>query len=127
MAIKHTYNADGGVLITGTGVVTATEVFDRIDSLYATAEQVSQIRYLLIDFTAVSSWKMTPAEIVKTAQLDRNAVQINPAMIITIAANDERTYGLSRMWEAYLDSSPLQSRVFKTVADCEAWLASLSA
>ena len=125
MPINHSYSEDGGVVITGAGLVTAKELFDGMNTLYATPEQISKIRYQLSDFTAVSSWQITTAEIVELANLDNIAAKINPSMLIAIAANDDLTYGLSRLWEAYLDSSPLKSHVFKTVEECKAWLAPL--
>ena len=125
MPIEYSCGADGGIFLTATGLVTADELFDGMNTLYATPEKISKIRYQLSDFTAVSSWQITTAEIVELAKLDNLAAQINPTMLIAIAADDGLAYGLSRMWEAYLDSSPLKSHVFKTVEECKTWLAPL--
>ena len=79
-------------------------------------------RYQIVDLTHTTSLVLSTEDIERIANQDKNAkISIGPLAIAVVAAKD-LDYGLSRMWEAYADTSGIQTMVFKDLVTSEEWI-----
>ena len=124
MPVTYAYIENGGVLLVGTGTVLAADIIDVNKSIYASPEMVNKIRYQICDYTAVESMKISSDEIITIAEQDNRAAEVNPTMLISVAAKKDLSFGLSRVWEAYTDQGPFRTEVLRTVEDCREWIRS---
>ena len=107
-----------------TGTVVAADIIEVNKSIYASPEMIKKIRYQICDYTAVENMQISPNEIWAIAEQDNRAAEVNPTMLISIAAKKDLSFGLSRVWEAYTGAGPFRTEVFRTVEDCREWIRS---
>ena len=124
MPVTYEYIENGGVLLVGTGTVVAADIIDVNKSIYASPEMIKKIRYQIGDYTAVESMQISSREIEAIADQDKRAADVNPTMLISIAAKKDLSFGLSRVWEAYTNGAPFRTGIFRTVEDCREWIRS---
>jgi len=110
-----------GVLWTGTGVVTGRELHDANAEIYSD-DHVFDQRYQLVNLVNVERFDVTPEDIREIAAQDRAGAAKNPHIIVAVAGESDLVFGLSRMWEAHVDKSPLKTCVFRTVAEAREWI-----
>jgi len=58
-------------------------------------------------------------------EVDRSLVELIPRTAIAIVAPKDELFGLSRMWEMMVGVPGWETRVFRSRADAEAWLATV--
>ena len=124
MPVTYAYIENGGVLLVGTGTVVAADIIEVNKSIYASPEMIKNIRYQICDYTAVENMQISTDEIWAIADQDNRAAEVNPTMLISVAAKKDLSFGLSRVWEAYTDAGPFRTEVFRTVEDCREWIRS---
>lgn len=124
MPVKYAYIENGGVLLVGTGTVVAADIIEVNKAIYASPEMIRKIRYQICDYTAVENMQISSKEIPAIADQDNRAAEVNPTMLISIAAKKDLSFGLSRVWEAYTDQGPFRTEVLRTVEDCREWIRS---
>ncbi len=124
MPIKCSYDKNGGVILIGTGTLLAKDILEVNRSIYATHEKIKKIPYQICDYTKVEKVKIESEELIKIAEQDNEAALVNPGMIIAVAAKKDLTFGLSRVWEAHINTSIEKLHVFRTVQECEEWIES---
>ncbi len=122
MPMSFAYLGDGGILIKGEGVVTASDVKGGNDIIYESPEKIKEILYQICDFSNISDVKISGFEIRELAIQDKKAAEINPNMLIALVTGMDFTFGLSRMWEAFSCDSPFESKVFRNMDDAEQWI-----
>lgn len=98
MPVRYTYVENGGVLLTGTGKVSGEAILEVNRAIYATPEMIMGIRCQIRDYTAVGNWRISGEEIRMIAEQDKRAAEVNPAMVVAVAAREQIAFGLSRMW-----------------------------
>ncbi len=116
------YRNDGGVILSWKGLVTGKELIDAFSEIYATDEQIKRIAYQLVIFTKSEEIMVTTNDLKEVASLDIRASKVNPSMLVAVVGERDIVFGLSRMWEAFVDDAPLKTRVFRTLEDAEDWL-----
>ncbi len=116
------YRNDGGVILSWKGLVTGKELIDAFSEIYATDEQIKRIAYQLVIFTKSEEIMVTANDLKEVASLDIRASKVNPSMLVAVVGERDIVFGLSRMWEAFVDDAPLKTRVFRTLEDAEDWL-----
>ncbi len=124
MPVTYAYIENGGVLLVGTGTVVAVDIIDVNESIYASPEMIKKIRFQICDYTAVEKMEISSEEVVTIAEQDNLAAEVNPTMLITIAAKKDLSFGIARVWEAYTGGSPFRTEVFRTLEDCREWIRS---
>ena len=120
MTLKYIKN--GGVLLKGEGVVTGMDIMQANDTIYNSPEEIQKIKYQLCDYTNVSELNVSSEELKRLAAQDKRAAKINPHMFLALVGEKDLVYGLIRMWEAYVDISPLESMAFRNIKDAEKWI-----
>ena len=106
------------VLSTATGTFTAADAWDQIEQLHADP-QFSPSFGQLLDFIAVVSIKLTPAEIKRLAE----AALFSPASNRAFVSPTPLLYGLSRMYAAQREvKGDTGIGVFRTLVEARVWL-----
>jgi len=116
------YIGEGGVLAKGKGVLTGSDLIKLNDIIYESPEKIKKIAYQICDLSNVSSTSISTLELEHVASQDKKASESNPNMLIAIVGEDDLTYGLARMWEAYSYNSPFETMVFREIEDAHQWI-----
>ncbi|WP_419195402.1 hypothetical protein [Engelhardtia mirabilis] len=111
-------------MLRGRGTVSARQLLDVKEVLFGSDEVTRAITYLLVDFEDVAEVEAGEDEVRAIAERDRRAGVVNPGMIIAVVALKDLHYGLSRMWEIMLESAPMETQVFRSRPEAEAWIVS---
>jgi hypothetical protein len=122
MPINIAYMEDGGIMATGEGVVTGSEIKEVNNTIYESPEKIQKIAYQLCDFSNISGASASTFEIEQIASQDKKASEINPNMLVAIVVGEDLSYGLSRMWESFSYGSTLETMVFRKVEDAQQWI-----
>ncbi len=122
MTIHINHIDDGvGIEIIATGIVTGEEIFTAHREIYNERNLGTQ-RYQLIDRSHCTEYRVTPEEIKKIAEIDRAASETNPDIIIALVSPTNLQFGMSRMWQAYVEESGFTTEVFHDRESAEKWL-----
>jgi hypothetical protein len=122
MPVQINFIEDGlGIEFISSGIVTGSEIIQANEKIY-TGEILPRLRYKIIDRTNCTEYNVTTKDIQIIASQDRKASQINPNIIIAIISTTPLQYGMSRMWEAYVDETGFQMELFKDRGSADKWL-----
>ena len=120
MDIEVRQTVDGiGIVGTGVDLVSGQDLLDATARLREEVEGNPQIRYAVMDFTAI------PEERIDTESLRVLATQRIESMsgiFVVVVAPSDVLFGLSRMWEMLAEREGLISRVVRTRAEAITWL-----
>ena len=113
---------DTGADVRFSGVTTGAEI------VAAKAEALAHpfgrpLGFLLFDFTGAEQFDVPTADVRRVASEDREYAATHPPFAIAVVAPQDLEYGLSRMWQAFVDDTPIASTVARTRAEALAWLA----
>lgn len=112
-----------GVSITGRGVVTEKEYVDAFERYLAQDNQkLEKYRYCLADWTAVSKVEISTEAIEYIAWLSKNALTVNPDIVIASVADQDIMFGLTRMAHALRNGTDCENEVFQDRQDAEEWI-----
>lgn len=113
--------SDTGAEITFIGVVTAQEICDANDAVY-TRPYTGEFLYCIFDFTAASRVDVSAADVQRIAEQDRRYAPSHPRLAAVVVASEPYVFGMARMWEAYVESSGIHSRVARSRDAAIDWL-----
>ncbi|MCE0558357.1 MULTISPECIES: hypothetical protein [unclassified Motilimonas] len=113
---------DGGVIIQATGVINVNDIREIKSTLYTDNHSIKNIHYQILDYSQAQDLDLSHEDIWKMALRDKEALQINPHMLIAVISEKDVIYGLSRMWNAYTETTPLNTGVFRDLANAEEWV-----
>jgi len=118
----HYVDAGKGVHKFGSGTVTGLEIFVSAIEESRDQERARKLRYGLIDFSAVTEFKVTPQDIHRIVEANRKTAALTPNAVVAIVAPSELPYAMSRLWHTLSDDLGWTSHVFHTRPDAVAWL-----
>ena len=122
MTIKVNYIDDGvGVEIVATGCVTGDEIIDAHQEIYS-PDILKKQRYQIIDRTECKEYIVSSEDIKKIAEIDKAASNSNPDIIIVIIASSDLQFGMSRIWQVYVEDSKFETKIFRDRITAEKWL-----
>ncbi len=125
MGLAIEYVRDGeGVYVIGEGAVTGQDLIAVNHEIYQ-PERLSRQKYQIVDFTAAQEAVLTADETHQIALQDMAAAEINPGFIIAVVVKGDDHFGLARMWEAFVDGSALETKLFRDRESAEAWVESV--
>ena len=123
MSIEIRYFNNGmGVYWLGQGVLTGQDLLEASKETFKSEEKIKQLKYALIDFTSIDMESIQSAEIRVKAEMDEMAAKTNPDVVVAITASKDVMFGLSRMWEAFVDEIGWKTRVFRSRTEAELWI-----
>ena len=105
-----------------TGVATGEEILDAKQAALARRYD-GPLRFLLFDLSGAERLDVPTIDVRRVARVDREYAETHPPFAIAVVAPDDLEYGLSRMWQAFVDDTPIDSLVVRTRAEALGWLA----
>jgi|TARA_B100001964_G_scaffold84430_1_gene95275 hypothetical protein len=117
------YVDDGlGVIYMGKGILTGEEIIQADQKQLSNLDMLKKKKYFLGDFSTVDEAKIITEEIIMIAELDEKMESIAGTNLVVIVASKNILFGLSRMWETFVDKLDWQTYVCRTRVEAEAWL-----
>jgi hypothetical protein len=112
-----------GLLFICTGKVTAKDLLDAKDRLLETPTLLKECRFAIVDLGLASSLQLSPDEVRKIADRDRDlAVITRPGLPVAVLAPNDVAYGLARMWEVFVENTGWETIIFRTRSEGEDWV-----
>lgn len=122
MTIKINHIGDGvGIEIIATGCVTGDEIIAAHQEIYS-PDNLKKQRYQIIDRTDCKEYQVSSEDIKKIADIDKAASNTNPDIIIVIIASTDLQFGVSKMWQVYVEDSTFETEIFRDRITAENWL-----
>ena len=111
-----------GLVRKGSGHLTGSELIRSVTEFIASGEDVKKVIYSIVDYSLVDSIDITYEQIRSLAEINKNTSEINPNIIVAIISPKDEIFGLSRMWEVYVEQIPWPTKVFRARPGAEAWI-----
>lgn len=110
-----------GVGWTYSGTLTGEELLNSNFEIFGD-KRFDDIRYQIVDLTAVEKVEVTESHMRKVAHLDMAAARTNPRVKVAVVTNNSAGRGLTSAYNQYTDGkSPWVSETFTTLPEAEAW------
>ena len=123
MPIKFKLLDNGiGFGFTVKGNFSGKELIEAASNIYQSDELLRKSIYGIIDYTSVEKFDVSASDVEKIAELSKEASKIVPYRLIAVVANDDLSFGYSRMWEFLSSEINWERRVFRLKSDAEEWL-----
>ena len=113
-----------GILAQGSGKVTLAEI-ERAKQEFARSAKLSLPRsYLLVDLTEAPEFGLSAAEIRAAAEstIRLSASTFSPGSRAAVIAPTDMAFGVSRMWQVFVEASGMETQVFRSRAAAEQWV-----
>ena len=104
------------------GVTTGSEIVEAKTSALAHPYD-GALAFLLFDLAGADRLDVPTADVRRVAREDREYAATHPPFAIAVVAPHDLEYGLSRMWQAFVDDTPIESTVARSRAEALGWLA----
>ncbi|UCD31295.1 MAG: hypothetical protein JSW04_12000 [Desulfobacterales bacterium] len=122
MPIQIKYIDDGiGVEFIGSGVVTGADIIAANKEIYSSKNFLRQ-KYQIIDRTKITDFRVSNEEIRIVADQDIAAASVNPNVIIALIATTDLQFGISRMYQAYVEDSGFLTEIFRDRNSAVEWI-----
>lgn len=104
------------------GNISGKELIEAARNVYKSHELFKKNIYGIIDYTSVEKFDVSASDVEKIAELSKEASKIAPYRLIAVVANDDLSFGYSRMWEFLSSEINWERRVFRLKSEAEEWL-----
>ena len=122
MAIEINYIDNGvGIEIVASGIVSGDEVLAAHQEIYS-PDNLARQRYQIVDRSRCDYYCLRPEEVKKIADLDKAAARSNPNIHIAIVSPTDLQFDMSRMWQIYVEESPIVTKLFHDRQSADAWI-----
>ena len=123
VTIEVDLTTDGfGVIYKSSDVLTGQDLLEADARLPEEIERNPEIRYLLVDHSAIPQAQVDSRSLQVLAQRAAGALEMVEHGIVAIAAPNDVLFGLSRMWQMQAEQPGLVAFVARTRAEAIAWL-----
>lgn len=113
-------NEGEGVEHIGHGIVTAREVIDRLQEVFD-SDYVTRMKFALMDFSNIDKISVEIGELRHIARMVKKASETFQPIIIANVGGP-LFFGLSRMWEVFVEPAKLKTRTFRSRKEAEKWI-----
>jgi hypothetical protein len=122
MTIQINYLDDGiGIEIIACGIVTGEEIVKAHKEIYS-AENLKKQKYQIIDRTHCTEYRVFTEDIDRISEIDNKASEVNPNIIIAVVSPTSLQYGMTRMWQAYLNEDHFVTKIFQDRKSADEWI-----
>jgi hypothetical protein len=104
------------------GVVSDEDLIQSCYDRTQSSSLVSQLSYLLDDFSEVSEFVVTKEGVIKTAEFAVQLSHQNSAVVYLSVVPTDLLYGMSRMWQAFTDETHWERQIFRSEEEARAWI-----
>ncbi len=120
---KTIVDGGAGVIFTYSGFVTDEEFRSSVLKHYAQpAEDYSRYRYSISDFLAVTDMNVEMESVSLIARASEEAAEKNGESVVTLIADNDLYFGLSRMWASLAGAVPWEIGIYRTREETETWI-----
>jgi len=128
MPIEINYLPEGtgiGVEMTGTGNVTGQEICDALKKCYS-SENLPKQKYQIWYFENAETFDCPNQDFDRMVNLDTEASRTNPNIVVAVVGKDDFIFGISRMWETYMEieKAGFETMTFRKREAADAWISS---
>lgn len=111
-----------GIAWTYSGVLTGNELLHSNFEIFGD-ERFDDIRYQIVDLTAVERMEVTDKHMRKIAHLDMAAARSNPRIRVAVVTESDMGIGITETYSTQTaEKTPWITKVFRTRAAAEAWV-----
>lgn len=123
MTVQVSFAADGiGIIYTTSGVLTGKDLLWAHSRVQAAIEQNPDMRYLLIDHSAVPEERIDTESLKQLAARSGSTLDLMPEALVAIVAPNDVLFGLSRMWAAMAENPKLKTLTSRSRDEAVEWL-----
>jgi hypothetical protein len=124
MTIQINYLDNGiGIEIIASGIVTGKEIIEAHKEIY-NEENLRKQKYQIIDRTHCTQYQVTSEEVERISEIDNNASEVNPNIILAVVSPTSLQFGMTRMWQAYLEEDCFVTKIFQDRKSADEWIKS---
>ena len=124
MTIQINYLDNGtGIEIIASGIVTGEEIIEAHKEIY-NKENLRKQKYQIIDRSHCTEYQITSGEVEKIAGIDNKASEVNPNILIALISPTSLQFGMSRMWQAYIEDDRFVTKIFQDRKSADEWIKS---
>ena len=124
MTIQINYLDNGtGIEIIASGIVTGEEIIEAHKEIY-NKENLRKQKYQIIDRSHCTEYQITSEEVEKIAGIDNKASEVNPNIRIALISPTSLQFGMSRMWQAYIEDDRFVTKIFQDRKSADEWIKS---
>ncbi len=122
MTIEVNFLDNGiGIEIIASGIVTGDEIIEAQKEIYH-ADNLNKQKYQIIDRTDCKKYQVYAEEIQVIADMDNDAADKNPNIIIAVVAPTTLQFGMTKMWQAYLKNDCFITKIFHDRKSADRWI-----
>jgi hypothetical protein len=112
-----------GVVFSCHGRVTAKEMAAAKTALMERPAEIGSCMFSIVDHTGAERVDYSTADLQKLARLDHAlAPYTRDGIAVAIVAPRDLEFGLSRMWQAFVEDNGWETMVFRSRKRAEAWI-----
>ena len=124
MTVQINYLDNGiGIEIIASGIVTGEEIIEAHKEIY-NEENLRKQKYQIIDRTHCTKYQVTAEEVDVISEIDNNASEVNPNILIAFVSPTSLQFGMSRMWQAYIKEDRFVTKIFQDRKSADEWIRS---
>jgi hypothetical protein len=112
-----------GVLYVCRGVLTGRDFIDANNQLLTFGDEIKLMRYGLIDETSIDDINISESEMKAIAGQNDEMARLVPAgAVVAVIANSAFAFGLSRLWESFIEHTGWETMTFMDRSMAETWI-----
>ncbi len=112
-----------GILYLCHGTVNGRDFIDANNRLLAFKDRLKQVRYGLVDVTAIVDVQIAESELLTiTAQDKKIAAFVPSGAVVAVLATDDFALRLARMWESFVEYTGWETMTFRVRWKAENWI-----
>jgi len=112
-----------GVLYECNGALTGKDLIDANNRILTFDGEIKKLRYGLIDETAINDIDISESEMLTIAAQDEKIASLVPdGAIVAIIAKSAFAFGLSRLWESFIEHTGWETMTFRDRLMAESWI-----
>ena len=122
MPFFNKFLEDGkGLLQYGSGVVVIAEVLRCNQELVDSPDKTAGLTYGIVDLTEVTNLEINSTDIRAAANVGKQVI-LAPGAKVAIIAPSDYAFGISRMWEVFVEPAGWRTKVFREKDGAIAWV-----
>jgi hypothetical protein len=112
-----------GVLYDCQGTLTGKDFIDANNQILTFGEEIKQLKYGLIDETAIDDINISESEMMSIAAQDEKIASLVPdGAIVAVIAKSAFAFELSRLWESFIEHTGWETMTFRDRLMAESWI-----
>lgn len=116
--IEDTY----GVIHTGIGCVQEHEIIEAVNSMMDRCSGGNSVQYIVFNFEYIDKMSVSSHAVKQVAYMNMIHANATGSIPVAVIARSDHTYGMARMWEAYVKKSGWNIRILRCGSDAKVWL-----